>query len=92
MDWAVEALIVLTNNATSLQPTVSTGGVWSTNALPNDTYRTPSITFTQGMDGTNLVLVSQAQDLYGAKVAPTNVLSVLVDATFPNVSSIAASP
>lgn len=58
----------------------------------NDTYTTPRITFTFAMDGTNQVFVSQAQDVAGARLALSNVLAVVVDATFPQLTAIAATP
>src|SRR5581483_7414627 len=74
MQSATLALVTLTNPAPgSTQPVVPTGGAWSTNVYPNDTYTTPPITFVHGMDGTNYALVSQAIDLHGDAVVPTNV-------------------
>jgi hypothetical protein len=84
-------LLILTNREAVLQPTVPSGGIWSSRLLVNDTFQTPPISFTQGMDGTNLVWVSAARDLFGAEVPLTNVQSVLVDATFPKLSNVAVS-
>ena len=92
MNTSTVPLVILTNSLASLQPSVGTNGTWSATALANDTYRTPSITFTQGMDGSNRVWVSQAQDLYSASLPLTNPLTVFVDATFPNLSQIQATP
>jgi hypothetical protein len=86
-----EPLVALTNRGATLQPTVPTGGTWSTVSHPNDTYRTPAITFSAGMDGTHEVWVSLAQAaLDGAELSLTNVLGVVVDTTPPGISDIAA--
>ena len=67
MNSAVEPLVVLTNGLTAQPLNVSTGGVWTTTTLSNDTYVTPRLTFTPTSDGTNRVRwVSQAQDLCSA--------------------------
>ncbi len=85
--------VTLTNSATgALQPTVATNGLWSSIVTANDTYQTPPIVFIHGMDGTNQVLVSGAQDLGGNALAPTNAYAVVVDATPPVTSGIAAAP
>ena len=86
-----EPLVTLTNPG-SLQPVVPPGGTWSTTAFSNDTYTTPFITFSTGMDGTNRLVVSGAQSADGFILAATNVLNVLVDATFPVISSVTAAP
>ncbi|MBI4327963.1 MAG: VCBS repeat-containing protein, partial [Chloroflexi bacterium] len=87
---APEALVILTNSAAATQPMVPSGGIWFTTTLSNDTYRTPPITFSQGMDGTNRVLVSQAQDVSGVALALTNAYNVIVDATPPAISAVAS--
>ncbi|MBI4325651.1 MAG: hypothetical protein HY674_10355, partial [Chloroflexi bacterium] len=46
-----EPRIILTNVPAAVQPIVPAGGVWSTTVLSNDTYRTPPIAFSTGMDG-----------------------------------------
>ena len=69
---------------------VPSGGIWFTTALSNDTYRTAPIAFSQGMDGTNRVFVSQAQDLSGVALALTNTYNAIVDATPPAISAVAS--
>ena len=92
MNTNIEPIIYLTNAANSVQPVVPDGGTWSSTALLNDSYTTPKISFATGMDGTNQTWVSSAQDLYGAAVMPTNVLNVVIDTTFPNISGITVTP
>jgi len=75
--------IVLTNPAATLQPVVPGNGLWSATAFSNDTYSTPPVTFIAGMDGTNQIFVSAAQDLGGDVMAPTNAGGVIVQATPP---------
>lgn len=76
-------LLGLTNPAAAIPAVVPPGGVWSTGAVANDTFATLPITFTTGMDGTNQVWISQAQDLGGSSLALTNPLSFVVDVTPP---------
>jgi uncharacterized repeat protein (TIGR03803 family) len=75
--------IVLTNPAAALQAAVLSNGVWSATTLSNDTYATPPVTFVAGMDGTNWIYVSGAQDLGGNVMALTNIGSAIVQATPP---------
>jgi hypothetical protein len=83
MNTNVLPLVVLTNGAATLQPSVSPNGAWTSVAIANDTYATPPITLVQGMDGTNQVWVSGATDLLGDALLLTNVGSIVVDATPP---------
>lgn len=83
MNPAITPLVVLTNPAAGAQAVVPPGGNWSTNAAANDTFATLPITFGAGMDGTNFVWISQAQDLGGSTLALTNPLSFVVDVTPP---------
>ena len=91
-------LVRLTNSGAVLQTLVPSNGTWGTTILANDTYRTPPITFVTGMDGTNQLWVSAAQDTQGLTLALTNPISFLVDATPPPapvisvVSSNASGP
>ncbi len=78
-----EPQIVLTNAQSAVQPVVASGGQWSTTASNNDTYSTPPIVLTTGMDGTNQVWISKAQDLSGLTLDRTNVYAAMVDATPP---------
>jgi hypothetical protein len=93
MNTNVRPALTLTNPAATLQPTVPTNGQWSSTALANDTYAAAPITFRTGMDGTNTLWVSGAQDPGGKVLALTNAASFLVDATPPPnpVLSITAS-
>lgn len=95
MNTNVTPVVRLTNSAVSaIQPVVpASRGLWSSLVLTNDTYSTPRITFSPGMDGTNQVFVSGAADPQGNGLATTNVASVLVDATPPltPVLSVTAS-
>jgi hypothetical protein len=84
--------VLLTNEAPgALQVGVAPDGSWSTTAQANDTYQTGPITFSLGMDGTNSVLVAGARALDGNELAPTNVFSLVVDATPPTISNVAAT-
>ena len=93
MQPAVTPVIYLTNSATVLQPTVpTTGGNWTTSTFANDTYVTPAITLSTGMDGTNQVFISGATDVNGYTLALTNPINLKVDATFPVLSNVVATP
>ena len=81
MDTRFTPLVVLTNSAASVQAVVPAGGSWSATAAANDTFTLPPITFSTGMDGANSVWVSRAQDLNCSALAPTNVLTLVVDVT-----------
>jgi fibronectin type 3 domain-containing protein len=83
MNTNVAPAVQLTNMAVLNQPSVGTNGYWTAGARSNDTYVTAPITLVAGMDGTNQVFVSGAQDLIGATLALTNVSSFVVDATPP---------
>lgn len=92
MKTSVEPIVKLINSAPgATQPVVPTGGTWSTTTVVNDTYRTKAITIAAGMDGSNQMNVSGAQDTDGATMKPANVYEVVVDATFPKISNIAVS-
>jgi choice-of-anchor C domain-containing protein len=93
MNTNVAPLVILTNHAASLQPVVAADGFWTTTLASNDTYHTPPITFSPGMDGTVQLLVSDAQDLDGNEMALTNPVSFTVAATPPPapVLSVVAS-
>ena len=92
MKTAPAPLVVITNaRPGSTQPTVPTGGTWSMTLLPNDTYRTPAISFATGMDGTNRVFVSLAQDTNSNVLTQTNAIDVVVDVTPPTITAVAAT-
>lgn len=83
MNTNVLPLVVLTNPAAAVQAVVPAGGSWSATVVSNDTFATLPITFATGMDGTNFVWISQAQDLSGGQLGLTNPLSFVVDVTPP---------
>jgi choice-of-anchor C domain-containing protein len=93
MNTNVVPVVVLTNSAATLQPAVGTNGYWTTTSASNDTYHTPPVTFSPGMDGTMQLIVSGAQDLYGNVLTLTNAATYLVEATPPPapVLSVVAS-
>ncbi len=92
MQTNVPPLVSLTNLGGGSQPVVGTNGHWTSTALLNDTYVTPGITLGTGMDGLNQVFISGAQDTNGYTLALTNGLSLVVDATFPVLSNVSATP
>jgi choice-of-anchor C domain-containing protein len=93
MNTNVTPLVVLTNSAAALQPAVASNGYWTTSLASNDTYHTPKVTFSPGMDGTMQLIVSGAQDLNGDVMTLTNAASFTVEATPPPapVLSVVAS-
>jgi hypothetical protein len=85
--------VKLTNSApAAAQATVPAGGRWGSVIQNNDTFYLPPVTFTQGMDGTIQVFISGAQDPLGVSIGQTNVYAILLDATPPMLSDIAANP
>ncbi|MGA2660493.1 MAG: CARDB domain-containing protein, partial [Verrucomicrobiota bacterium] len=85
--------ITLTNSAPgALQPRVPAGGHWASLAQNLDTFYPPPIPFTNGMDGAIRVFISGAQDPLGVTMGLTNVYTILLDATPPVLSNIAAAP
>lgn len=89
MDPTVTPVLVITNAIAAVQPVVPTGGVWFATRVANDTYRTPFITLSNGMDGPALVQVSGARDPGGAQMAATNVAALIIDVTPPTNPVIA---
>ncbi|MGH7952409.1 MAG: beta strand repeat-containing protein, partial [Limisphaerales bacterium] len=83
MDASVTPLVVITNSSASVQPFVPGNGAWFKTTVSNDTYRTPFITFSNGMDGPALVQVSGASDPQGRQMAATNVAALVIDVTPP---------
>ncbi|MGN6386234.1 MAG: CARDB domain-containing protein, partial [Verrucomicrobiota bacterium] len=73
-------------------PVVLTGGTWTSTVNTNDTYHTKAIVVSTGMDGTNRVYISAAQDLDGAATRETNAYNLVLDATFPVISNIKVEP
>ncbi|MEW6157554.1 MAG: FG-GAP-like repeat-containing protein, partial [Verrucomicrobiota bacterium] len=80
MDPAVAPAIVLDGPQ---QINVPGTGTWSSGVSGNDTYRTPNIAFSAGMDGTYAVKVSGGRDLSGGAVAEASVYTTIVDVTAP---------
>ena len=83
MNTSVPPAIVITNSVAAVQPFVPTSGVWFASSVSNDTYRTPFITFSNGMDGPALVRVSGSRDPQGVQMAATNVAALVIDVTPP---------
>jgi len=83
MNTSTPPAILITNSVAPVQPFVPTNGTWSTTVVSNDTYRTPFITFSNGMDGPATVRVSGALDLSGLPLPATNVASLVIDVTPP---------
>ncbi len=93
MDTNTTPQVTLTNSTPgAVQANVPAGGRWGSVVLKNDTFYPPPITFTQGMDGLVQVLLSGAQDPLGVAAGQTNVYTIMLDATPPTLSNIAASP
>ncbi len=93
MNTNVTPQVTLTNSAReAVQPTVPAGGHWASVVVSNDTFYLPPVTFIHGMDGTVQVFIAAAQDPLGGTMGPTNVFTILVDATPPVLSNIAATP
>ena len=86
-------LVVLTNPGVRLAGGGARRRHLEASAVANDTFTTPPVTFATGMDGTNQVWVSMAQDLGGGQLGLTNPVSFVVDVTPPPnpVLSITAS-
>ena len=83
MDAQVTPVIVITNSGAAVQPVVPAGGAWSQTSVPNDTFTSPFITFSKGMDGQWLVQVSGASDPQARQMTMTNAATLTVDVTPP---------
>jgi len=83
MDTNVTPLVAITNKVAVVQPFVPTNGVWFAIGVSNDTYRTPFITFSNGMDGPALLQVSRAADPLARQMAATNIAALIIDVTPP---------
>jgi hypothetical protein len=94
MNTNVAPVVVLTNSAAgALQPQIpAIGAYWASVNGTNNTYYLPPITFTPGMNGTNEVSISGAQDIFGDVLPLTNVAAIVVDATPPVITNVAAAP
>ncbi|NOY46220.1 MAG: hypothetical protein GXP50_12340, partial [Deltaproteobacteria bacterium] len=83
MDPAAEPVLTITGTGASA-PAVPPGGTWSTTFHPNDTYTTPFIALSGGMDGEWTVAVSAARDHAGNPMEPApDAYRFTVDATAP---------
>ncbi|RLC32219.1 MAG: hypothetical protein DRH37_01180, partial [Deltaproteobacteria bacterium] len=83
MDPTEEPVVTLTSSG-AISPVVPTGGQWLTTRYPNDTYTTPDIVLSQGMDGTLTADVRGARDKAGNIMVPApNIFSAVLDATPP---------
>ncbi len=83
MDTSREPSVVI-NSTGSTHPVVPSGGTWMTTLYPNDTYATPDISLSSGMDGTLSVDVDAARDWNSNPMAPAAaVFACELDATPP---------
>ncbi|MBI3867281.1 MAG: VCBS repeat-containing protein [Verrucomicrobia bacterium] len=83
MNPGVTPLVLITNAGASVQPVVTGAGYWLATIASNDTYRTPPITFSNGMDGLAIVKVSKATDVGALKMDPADVMAMRIDVTPP---------
>src|SRR3972149_6532064 len=83
MDITTEPLAQLTSTG-SINPVIPAGGTWLTTLYPNDTYQTPDIVLSEGMDGTIRLSVSGARDWAGNTMLPAvDIFTFVLDATPP---------
>jgi len=83
MDTATQPVVQMVSTG-SAQPSVPTGGTWLTTAYSNDTYVTPDVVLSQGMDGQIQVNISGAKDSQGIEMAiALNAYEFILDATPP---------
>ncbi len=93
MDTNVVPVVTLTNLvAAGIAPAVAGNGAWSSYWRANDSYTTPALVFTNGMDGTNLVYVANASDTNGGTLLPTNAYTFAVDTIYPTLTEVRATP
>lgn len=90
LDTSVEPSITL-NSTGSTDPSVPSGGHWSSSARANDTYTTPLIVLDSTMEGEITILIANAQDRGGNVMFPDSPLTFTLDAT-PPTASISISP
>jgi len=87
----VKPVVTLTSSG-STNPVVPAGGQWLTTRYLNDTYTTPDIVLTQGMDGILTAGVSGARDWAGNAMVPgPDVFTAELDATPPANPSVSVS-
>ena len=83
MDIATQPVVQMVSSG-SVQPTVPAGGTWLTTVYSNDTYVTPDIILSSGMDGQIQVNISGAKDVGGVEMSPIlNAYEFTLDATPP---------
>ncbi|MCC7202037.1 MAG: right-handed parallel beta-helix repeat-containing protein, partial [Nitrospirae bacterium] len=91
MDTTAEPLALLTSTG-GINPVIPAGGTWMTTLYPNDTYSTPDIVLSQGMDGIISLSVSGARDWAGNTMLPAvNIFSFILDATPPNNPNVSVT-
>ena len=84
MDTTTAPMVVLTSTSTT-DPTVPAGGTWATTTYTDDTYTTPDVVLSTGMDGDLSVDVSLAADAAGNVMAPaSDLFDCTLDATAPS--------
>ncbi len=92
MDTGFEPVLQITGTG-AVAPSVPAGGTWSTTLRPNDTYTTPFIPLTAGMDGEWTVGVSSARDHAGNPMEPApDAYRFTVDATAPPNPDVSVGP
>jgi len=92
MDTSTDPVIEMVSTGT-IQPVVSAGGDWTTTRFSNDTYISPDITLSSGMDGQISVTVHSAKDLGGFEIVPAiHVYSFYLDTTYPHMPSLTVIP
>jgi parallel beta-helix repeat protein len=88
MDTQIQPDIQLKSSGTIPLPTID-GGTWLGTVENNDTFVTNDIAFSEGMDGSISVTISNAQDLYGnVMTSVTSAYQFTLDATPPNIPEI----
>ncbi len=93
MNTNVPPVVTLTNIVPGgVSPVIAGNGMWGNYWQANDSYTTPVIVFTNGMDGTNLVYVSGASDTNGGTLLLTNAYTFAVDTVYPVLNQITATP
>ena len=83
MNTGIIPAVVFSNVYLEQSMTAATNGTWLKTTATNDTYRTPAMAFTNGMDGPWTVTVSQATDLFGFSIVETNAFTVQVNTMPP---------
>jgi fibronectin type 3 domain-containing protein len=88
MDTSVQPVVEMISSGAA-NPVVPDGGTWLTTIYPDDTYVTPDIILSEGMDGQIQVNVSDAQDTSGNGMqAVTDAFTFELDAVPPASPSV----